>query len=384
MRICRIENVLPNDLTPGGGLVPFYLGKYIPEPTLCITRAIATNRTLPPHVEVAQVFQDTTTPSKLREEIFGTGQTSILSKVRAQTLLAARLIYNDSKFFFRVMRLMARFRPDLIVCGSLKRLIYGVIGKYLLRSKLILSLHNTTDTAAVSNLALLSLLIKIPDRILVVSRNIQRQLDGFVPAERVYLSSTGVDLEECRNWNLPRKDQFVTIGSFKWKKGYKYLLEAASVVFQRYPGYRLLIVGDGQDRPEIVSTIKRLGLNDHVVLTGVLGRNEIVRLLNESKLFVMASLHEGLPKSLLEAIACGTPAVVTEGCNAEGIIERTGLSVPSGNSAALAKAIITMLTNTTLWNDCSRNGPEIAQYYDWKAVAAREYAVYRELLNGKP
>src|SRR5262249_7955696 len=160
--------------------------------------------------------------------------------------------------------------------------------KYLLHSKLILSLHNTTDTAAVSNLALLNLLIKVPDRILVVSRNIQRQLKGFVPPERVHLSSTGVDLEEFTNQNLPRKDQLVTIGSFKWKKGYQYLLEAASLVFQRYPGYRLLIVGDGQERLEIVTTIERLGLNNHVVLTGVVGRNQIVRLLNESKLFVMA------------------------------------------------------------------------------------------------
>ncbi|MFQ5904690.1 MAG: glycosyltransferase family 4 protein, partial [Candidatus Binatia bacterium] len=205
------------------------------------------------------------------------------------------------------------------------------------------------------------------------------QLRGFVPDERIRLSSTGVDLETFINWNITRKNKIITIGSFKWKKGYRYLLEAASLVFKRYPACRLVIVGDGEERQGIVNTIECLGLNKHVVLSGILPREEIVRVLNESKIFVMASVHEGLPKALLEALACGTPAVVTKECNAEGLIETTGLSVPPANSQALAKAIIMLLEDMELWEKCSRNGPEVAKYYDWQAVAARDYAVYREL-----
>lgn len=380
MRICRIDNV-PNDATPGGGLFPYYLAKYIPEPTLYITRATNGVRPLPPHVEVAKVFRDRTTPSGLREEIFDTKKKPFVSRLWVQVLLAVRLIQNDSSLLFTVMRRMAQFHPDLVICGSIKRLVYGILAKYLLGSKLVLSLHNTTETAALRNLGLLRLLIKIPDRIIVVSRNIERQLRGFVPPERIRLSSTGVDLDECVNHHLPRKDQIVTIGSFKWKKGYKYLLEAASIVFSRYPHYRLLIVGDGEERREIENDIDRLGLKGRVVLAGILGRAEVVRLLNDSKLFVLASLYEGLPKALLEALACGTPAVVTDGCNAEGIIDTTGLSVPSGDPEALAKAIVTMLEDGGLWEKCAKNAPEVAKSYDWKAVAARDYAVYRELVR---
>ena len=72
----------------------------------------------------------------------------------------------------------------------------------------------------------------MPDRIVVVSSEIGRQLRRFVPDKLIRVSSTGVDLEEFVNWNESRKNQLVTIGAFKWKKGYVYLLEAARLVFR--------------------------------------------------------------------------------------------------------------------------------------------------------
>ena len=122
------------------------------------------------------------------------------------------------------------------------------------------------------------------------------------------------------------------------------------------------------------------GLNNRVILQGIVPRQEIVSFLNESKLFVMASLHEGLPKALLEAIACGTPAVITDGCNAEGIIEDTGLLVPAGSSEALAGAIITMLEDTALWEKCSQNGPRIERGITiGRQLPLEDYHTYREL-----
>jgi glycosyltransferase involved in cell wall biosynthesis len=379
MRICRIIHVLPCKEHPGGGLVPYYLAKYIPEPTLYIAPKLTDTPPLPGHLQVAMLdFRDATTPACLRSAIFDPRR-RLFSRLRAQILLLIRIVCSDYRFFLFAMRRMARFRPHLMICGSIKRLHYGIAAKYLFGAKLILSLHNTTETAALNNLWLLRWLIKIPDRIVVVSSEIGRQLRRFVPDKLIRVSSTGVDLEEFVNWNESRKNQLVTIGAFKWKKGYIYLLEAARLVFKRYPDYRLIIVGDGEERQEIINTIERLGLNNRVILQGIVPRQEIVRLLNESKLFVMASLHEGLPKALLEAIACGTPAVITDGCNAEGIIEQTGLIVPAGSSQALAEAIITLLKDPGLWETCSRNGPAIGRPYDWKAVAARDYSIYCEL-----
>ena len=67
MRICRIIHMLPSNEQPGGGLVPYNLAKYIPEPTLYITRRVDGTRPISANVEVATLeFRDTTTPAALR------------------------------------------------------------------------------------------------------------------------------------------------------------------------------------------------------------------------------------------------------------------------------------------------------------------------------
>lgn len=383
MRICRVVNVLPTPEQPGGGLLFYYLAKHIPEPTLFITRdGGAPGVPFPPHVEILGVAgADRPAPPGLRRAIVSPKPPSRSVRVALKAAGTLMLAATDARFFLQAAREMRRFRPDLVICSSLRRLPCGLFARYALGARLILSLHNTTEATALRRSAALRALARVPDRIVVVSRAIERELHGLVDPQRVVLSSTGVDLEQFSDWRLPRKPQLVTIGSFKWKKGYACLLEAAALVFPRFPDHRLVVVGDGEERPEILRTIARLGLEGRVVLAGTLPRAEIVRLLNESALFVLASLHEGLPKALLEALACGTPAVVTDACNAEGLIETTGLSVPAADAAALAKGIITILEDDVLRERCAANGPPAARAYDWPAVAAREYAVYREVLD---
>lgn len=380
MRICRIFNTLPSSRNPGAGLVPYYFARYVEEPTLFVTRRTEGALPLPPHVRLVAVdTPDSTTPAGLRERLFGEQPTGRAARLLLQVQLAVRAVRGNTRFLAVAVREMLRFRPELVVCHSLKRLGYGVLAKLLLGSRLVLSLHNTTEAAALKNLPLLRWLIRLADRVVVVSAEIGRQLAPFVPRERIWVSSTGVDLAVFSDQHLPREPQLVAIGSFKWKKGYPDLLEAARIVFQRFPDHRLVIVGDGEERPAIAAAVERLGLASRVVLTGVLPHPEVVRLLNTSRVFVMASLHEGLPKVLLEALACGTPAVVTDACNAEGIIDTTGLSVPPRDPGALAGAIVRLLTEPDLWERCSRNGPAVAAQYDWKAVVERDYRMYREL-----
>jgi glycosyltransferase involved in cell wall biosynthesis len=382
MRICRIFNVLPSATSPGSGLVPYHLVEHTPEPTLVIAHSRDEVPPLPRHVRlVTTAFRERTTPPALRSRVFGDPAASRLDRATVQALLAAGFLRDHVRFLVVAVREMARFRPELVVCHSLRRLLYGIVAKGLFGCRLVLWLHNTTEVAVIQNLPLLRWLARLPDRIVVVAPEIRRQLLSFLPEERIWLSSTGVDLSTFRPVDCSRRPQLVTIGSFKWKKGYGYLLEAVARVFERLPDHRLLVVGDGEERSAIAATIERLGLGDRVLLTGILSRLEVVRVLSESRLFVLASVHEGLPKALLEALACGTPAVVTDACNAEGIIDTTGLTVPAGDPVALAQAMTALLTDSALWERCSRNGPRIAATYDWPAVAAQEQQMYRALLR---
>lgn len=380
MRICRILQTLPSDASPGGNIGLYRLTQYIEEPCLLVTGPADSYPPLPPHATLAPLRrQDTELPARLRARVFGDGAGGA-RRAAVQAQLAVRVLRHHTAGIATTLLAMRAFGPELVVCHSLQRLLHGIAARAVLRSKLVLYLHNTSEVDALARLPLLRLLLRAPDRVAAVSPEIARRLAAWLPADRIWLTSTGVDTDMFQDRGRPRRPQLVTVAHFKWTKGYRYLLDAAARVFGRFPDHRLLLVGDGEERETIVAEIARRGLGGHVVLTGVLSRAAVAQVLNESRLFVLSSLHEGLPKALLEALACGTPAVVTDACNAEGIIDRTGLSVPPRDPAALAAAITTLLTDGPRWERCARNGPEVAARYDWKVVAARDLALYRTLL----
>lgn len=379
MRICRVAPALPSAASPGGSIGIYRLSEHIPEPCLLLARASTPRPALPPHVRLVPLgLRPATLPPALRTRIFDGG--GALAAARVQARLVARTLREHGPGLAVALREMRRFHPDLIVCHTLQRLVYGLAARALLGAPLVLYVHNTSEVAALRRLPLLRLLLRIPDRVAAVAPEIARQLAEWLPPDRVWVTSTGVDTEVFTDWRVPRRPQLVTIAHLKWTKGYAHLLEAFPRVLERFPDHRLLVVGDGDERPRIAEAIRARGLEGRVVMTGILQRPDVVRVLNESRLLVLASIHEGLPKALLEALACGTPAVVTDACNAGGIIDTTGLAVPAGDARALADAIIALLSDPDFWERCSRSGPEVAARYDWRAVAARDYAMYRALV----
>ena len=107
---------------------------------------------------------------------------------------------------------------------------------------------------------------------------------------------------------------------------------------------RLLILGEGEDRPQLEELIASLGLTDHVKLPGFVSNPFAV--LSRAAVFVLSSRWEGLPTVLIEAIACGTPVVSTD-CPSgpREILQkgRYGRIVPTEDSPALAAAILATL-----------------------------------------
>jgi glycosyltransferase involved in cell wall biosynthesis len=382
MRICRVMNRMPGAANPGSGSVGYHLAVHIPEPCLLIVRRTESPPPLPPHVRLVELpLDDRRTPPRLRRLIFGEGRGRLVAGAAAQAAVLARQVRHHARALAVALPAMRRFRPDLLVCHQLQRLVYGVLGKALAGGKLVVYLHGSAEIDALRRLPVLRWLLRRADRVAVVAPAMIRPLAAYVPRDRIWLSASGVDTDVFRPPSGPRGPQLVTVAHFKWMKGYDHLLEAVARVLPRFPDHRLVIVGDGEERPRIVETIARLGLSERVTLAGILGRTDVVRVLGASRLFVMASLHEGLPRALLEAVACGTPAVVTDACNAEGIIETTGLAVPARDPVALAEAITRMLADAALWQRCSAAGPAVAARYDWRAVAARDHEMYRSLVD---
>jgi glycosyltransferase involved in cell wall biosynthesis len=111
------------------------------------------------------------------------------------------------------------------------------------------------------------------------------------------------------------------------------------------PDARFVIAGEGELRPTLERQIKERGLEKHVFLLGF--RPDILSIHKGFDIFVMSSVTEGLGTSLLDAMACGKPIVATRAGGMPEVVAdgETGLLVPPRDDAALAAAMVTLLTD---------------------------------------
>jgi len=143
----------------------------------------------------------------------------------------------------------------------------------------------------------------------------------------------------------------VTAGRLHFQKGHRFLLEAVNeLVHQRGRTLNLVIFGDGESKDELREYVRSHGLETYVTLAGFVAepRNWYAK----ASLFVLPSLNEGMPNALIEAIACGVPALSTD-CRSgpSEILDggRCGRLVPVGDATAIADGIADAMDHPEEW-----------------------------------
>lgn len=147
---------------------------------------------------------------------------------------------------------------------------------------------------------------------------------------------------------VPKGREFIgpvitNVARFNPQKAHHILLAAAAQVLQYFPTAHFLLVGKGHREHALRQQAQDLGIAQNVVFTGV--RHDIPHVLAQSDLFALSSQWEGVPLSVIEAMAAARPVVVTAvGGNTE-LVESglSGLVVPPDDASALAEALLTLL-----------------------------------------
>jgi glycosyltransferase involved in cell wall biosynthesis len=196
----------------------------------------------------------------------------------------------------------------------------------------------------------------LPDHVIAVSRKMHRQIAALpgIDARRITTIQNAIDCEfyyvpdqrePCRSelGLTPESIAIGYVGRLEKQKRLDLLLEGFRQVLERYPQARLLIVGEGKQRPQLEGVAASLDISHAVIWTGF--RQDIPRLLAAMDVYAQPSANEGLPKSTLEAMAAGKPVIATDvGGTAEAVIDgRTGVLIPPGSSLALGTAIADLL-----------------------------------------
>ncbi len=236
------------------------------------------------------------------------------------------------------------------------------------------------------------------DRVIAVSRYVADDLatrPGVrVAHDRIRVVENGVDIDDpdrmiakemgsSDRWGSG-SPRIAVVANFFPYKGHRYLIQAIPAVLAEFPRARFVLAGEGESRPSMTALADQLGVAERVTFTGEI--SDALDLIRESDLFVLPSVSsEGLPITLVEAMALGRPVVTTRAAGIPEIAEDgvTARVVAPRDAAALSSAIVSVLKDRRFAGRMAAQARAVArERFSADRMARRTEELYLELHGG--
>ncbi len=218
---------------------------------------------------------------------------------------------------------------------------------------------------------------QVADGLLAVSEAMKADMGALgLPAERIRVHRTGIDHDRFHpNGRAEARAALgiggplvLSLGALIERKGHAIVLDAVA----RLPGVTLLIAGDGPDRTALRAQAERRGISDRVRLLGPVPHAELPDLLRAADAMALASASEGLANAWVEALACGTPIVITDAGGAGEVITTPAAGrIAARTPDAFAAAIAELLADPPTAEDVARTAEPFS--WDRNARELREH-----------
>lgn len=300
---------------------------------------------------------------------------------------------------YSLWQLFRQLRPDLVHAVTIKPVLYGGIAARLADVPAYI--------AAVSGLGFIftrraqkldfmrwaaTLLYRLAlghknSRVIFQNqsdRDVLQQAGVLRPGQAVMIRGSGVALDEFSYLPEPAGAPVaIMVSRLLIDKGVKEFVEAARLSQHHPSGLRWVLVGStDRGNPASITDGELLDWQRDGVVEYLGERTDIAALYQQSHIAVLPSYREGLPKSLVEAAACGRAVVTTDvpGCRDAIHVGVTGVLVPPHNARALAAAVIALADDAELRQQMGAAGRLLAEAeFDVQMIADRHVALYREL-----
>ncbi len=259
------------------------------------------------------------------------------------------------KVLYQLVRHIARIQPDVIQCWMYHANVFGVVAAFFsgMQKKVIWGVRHSLDSyesesiSTKVSLRLGAMLSSLPAASIYCSKAAIKQHADFGYATRADLYvPNGIDLAVYRSdcAEIVSSEYALTIGvvaRFHEAKGYKYLLEAISLVHSARSDIFFILAGRGvsYNNSDFMALVDTNNIDiEKVQLCGDL--DDVLPFYRGINLLVQSSITEGFPNVLVEAMASGVPCIATDVGDSREILGDTGFIVPSRSPEALANAIL--------------------------------------------
>lgn len=265
-----------------------------------------------------------------------------------------------SKFNPFLLWKLARFlkdnRIDILHCHRHKATFYGALAAKMAKTPVVFShVHGLKRSRTLMRRLLNRLLFRMVNKVITVSESVRRDVllsNAPLAPSQVVAIKNPVDVDKFSNILITKKQAremlnlpeaafvYGTVGRLVPTKGQSFLIDAFAKVLEAVPTARLVFVGSGRLEADLKKQATDLGCLDAVTFAGQ--RNDVPEILRAFDSFVLPSLAEGFPGSLLEAMAASLPCIASAVGGIPEIIcdEKMGYLVPSRDSNALFQAMM--------------------------------------------
>jgi len=299
-----------------------------------------------------------------------------LDTQRIRTCVIGRKPGLDWGCVFRLRRMLMERVPAVIIAHQYTPFFYCSVARSLVKHFPIIYVEHGRfypDHKKLRRFLFNRFLLRKNDVIVAVGHAVKRALvekEGF-PARRVSVIYNGVDSRRFDSCFAKRNDYRRLLGAMpddvivahvaRFDPLKDHLTAVKAMQDLRHSAIKLVLVGDGPTRTEVEATVRDMKLGDSVQVLGY--REDIPEILMASDIFLLTSLNEGIPVTIIEAMMAGLPVVATEVGGVSEIVVNgeTGLLVPPGNPDAIAKALRQLATDVDLRIRLGRAGRQRAE-----------------------
>ena len=290
--------------------------------------------------------------------------------------------------FLKKIQFLREIQPDIVYGFGLQRIPWSILGR-LSKTKVFIGAERNG----------------IPRQLDIYSRKLDRYLlHGYiantkfaatklehqvgVAADRIHVAYNGMDFAEDKIQPAVKKDSWgsptlVCVANVHPRKGILYLVQAVAQLQDRFPGLRALLIGNDNTDGEFDKQAAEQGLSNTYQFLGF--QSDVRPLLLAADLFVLPSIAiEGMPTSILEAMANRVPVVATDvGGTSELVLDQqTGLLCPPADPDSLATAIAKLLDSPELATELSNNAyTHVKTNHTVESMAESHMIAFRKILS---
>lgn len=306
-------------------------------------------------------------------------------KINAESNLT-KLAY--LKYVSILKKIIKQFKPDILHAHYATS--YGLVGALSGFHPFVISAWGTDVMRfPQKNFVAKSILkhnFKQATVICATSETIRTYIQGFVKKE-VTVIPFGVDCEIFKKKDVKRifdKESFV-IGSIKPLESIYHidiLIRSFKTVYESNRQARLLIIGEGSEQKKLVQLTEQLGLKEVITFTGRIPFNEVSDYFNQLNVLVNISAYESFGVSVIEAMACEVPVLVSDTGGLKEIVlnDSLGLKVPVGDEAAVTESLLQLINAPEKCKVLGENGRKyVLEKYNWPLNLQQMMDVYKNL-----